>query len=118
MSPRPLGATTITVLNAVHRGHRYGADVMEATGLGGGTVYKILRRLERRESVRGMWEDPEVAERERRPRRRYYRVTADGEVELAAARKRFGALAADLAREPDRTSPDPGHGSDPLPEPG
>ncbi|HZD04763.1 MAG TPA: PadR family transcriptional regulator, partial [Longimicrobiales bacterium] len=111
---------------AVRAGHRYGADILEATGLGGGTVYKVLRRLERRGAVRGRWEDPLVAERERRPRRRYYRITPSGEAELASARERFGALARALGEGPpgpraskrtgERRDPRPGPPDDALPE--
>ena len=39
---------TAAVLLAIRHGHRYGFDVMDATGLPDGTVYPILRRLERR----------------------------------------------------------------------
>lgn len=95
--PRPLGFTTVTVLKAVHEGHRYGAQVMEATGRGGGTVYKILRRLEKGGLVRGEWEEAEVAEAERRPRRRYYRLTSDGRARLEASLRRFAELAGDVA---------------------
>jgi DNA-binding PadR family transcriptional regulator len=38
---------TAAVLMAIRHGHRYGFDVMDATGLPDGTVYPILRRLER-----------------------------------------------------------------------
>lgn len=66
---------------------------MDATGQGGGTVYKVLRRLEDRALIRGAWEDARVAERDRRPRRRYYRVTRAGERELGEAMKRYRELA-------------------------
>jgi PadR family transcriptional regulator PadR len=92
MSPRPLGFVTCLTLRAVREGHRHGADIMDATGQGGGTVYKVLRRLEQRGSVEGVWEDAAVAERERRPRRRYYRLTSAGEAELSAGIERYGAL--------------------------
>jgi hypothetical protein len=39
---------TAAVLLAIVHGHRYGFDIMDATGLPDGTVYPILRRLERR----------------------------------------------------------------------
>jgi len=92
MSPRPTGLVTSLVLRAVAEGHRHGADIMGATGQGGGTVYKVLRRLENRDLVEGAWEDAEIAERERRPRRRYYRLTAQGTAELEAAMHRYGEL--------------------------
>jgi PadR family transcriptional regulator PadR len=92
MSPRPTGLVTSLVLRAIAEGHRHGADVMAATGHGGGTVYKVLRRLENRELIEGVWEDPEIAERQRRPRRRYYRLTDRGTAELEAAMRRYGEL--------------------------
>ncbi|MGD2067975.1 MAG: helix-turn-helix transcriptional regulator [Gemmatimonadota bacterium] len=93
--PRALGFTTVTVLKALDEGHRYGAQIMEATGHGGGTVYKILRRLERSGLVAGHWEDPSVAEAERRPRRRYYRLTPAGGAALESSLRRFAALVDD-----------------------
>ena len=39
---------TASVLLAVRSGQRYGFEIMDATGLPDGTVYPILRRLERR----------------------------------------------------------------------
>jgi DNA-binding PadR family transcriptional regulator len=66
---------------------------MAATGEGGGTVYKVLRRLEERRYVIGRWEDAGIAEAERRPRRRYYRLTRTGDGELARALERYRELA-------------------------
>ena len=44
-----------------------------------GTLYRGLERLESRGLVASRWEDPEIAAMEARPRRRLYRVTAEGE---------------------------------------
>jgi DNA-binding PadR family transcriptional regulator len=85
MSPRRMGAGTTSILQAIATGHKHGADIMAVTGQGGGTVYKVLRRLEIRELIEGAWEDAEVAEAERRPRRRYYRLTAEGRSRLSMA---------------------------------
>ena len=93
MSPRPLGFATASILKAIRDGQRYGLEIIDGTGLGGGTVYKVLGRLEGRGLVRGRWEAPEVAERERRPRRRYYELTPQGQTELAESLERFHALA-------------------------
>jgi DNA-binding PadR family transcriptional regulator len=68
---------------------------MDATELSGGSVYKILRRVERRDLVEGRWEAPEIAEAERRPRRRYYRLTRAGQAALDEALDRFRALTGD-----------------------
>jgi PadR family transcriptional regulator PadR len=51
---------TATVLLAIRSGHRYGFDIMDVTGLPDGTVYPILRRLERRGVLKGDWEDEAV----------------------------------------------------------
>jgi DNA-binding PadR family transcriptional regulator len=48
-----------------------------------GTLYKALDRLERRGYLASEWEDPQIAMSEGRPRRRLYRVTAEGERALA-----------------------------------
>ena len=83
---------TATVLLAVRAGHRYGFDVMDATGLPDGTVYPILRRLERRGVLEGRWEDEDEARREQRPQRRYYRLTPLGESAMAEVVERFPTL--------------------------
>jgi len=50
-----------------------------------GTLYKALDRMERAGLLASCWEDPLVAARERRPRRRLYEVTSAGERALAKA---------------------------------
>ncbi len=51
-----------------------------------GTLYKALDRMQKAGLLESDWEDPVVAARAGRPRRRLYRVTAAGEAELAKAR--------------------------------
>jgi PadR family transcriptional regulator PadR len=80
---------TTLVLQALACGHQYGFDVMDATGLPSGTVYPMLRRLEKEGLVRATWEDAQVARDEQRPPRRYYELTAPGETMLATARSRY-----------------------------
>ena len=87
----PIG--TVMVLHALARGHRYGFDLMEETGLTSGTVYPALDRLEARGLARSSWEDAEVAHREKRPPRRYFAITAAGKTELIEALDRYKALA-------------------------
>ena len=84
----PMTYPTAAVLIAIKNGYRYGFDIMDATGLPDGTVYPILRRLERRAFLTASWENSETAHRENRPARRYYALTADGAnaVQLAAGR--------------------------------
>ena len=92
---RPLGMTTTAILAALRQGARYGLDITQRSGLLPGTVYTTLRRLENRDFIRGQWEDPAIAEAERRPRRRYYQLTRDGERALEAATANLAALSAD-----------------------
>lgn len=83
---RPLGVTTVLILSMIERRVCYGLDIAHRTGLLPGTVYTTLRRLERRGHVTALWEAAEVAEAERRPRRRYYTLTADGRTALERGR--------------------------------
>ncbi|WP_322796953.1 PadR family transcriptional regulator [Tepidiforma sp.] len=50
-----------------------------------GTLYKALDRLRSRGLLVASWEDPAAAEAEGRPRRRLYRITAEGQQALADA---------------------------------
>jgi PadR family transcriptional regulator, regulatory protein PadR len=83
---------TAAVLIAVRHGHRYGFDVMDATGLPDGTVYPILRRLERRGVLEADWEPDADAHAEGRPPRRYYGLTVRGEAVVQEAADRFPLL--------------------------
>ncbi len=96
---RPLGMTTTAILAALQHGARYGLDITQRSGLLPGTVYTTLRRLEKRDLVRGRWEDHAIAEAERRPRRRYYRLTRDGERAFEEATAKLGALGGGLFAE-------------------
>ena len=95
---RSLGMTTVTILAAIERRICYGLDIVNQTGMLPGTVYTTLRRLERRNLIEGQWEDPDIAEAERRPRRRYYTLTDDGRAALDGARDRLQELAFELGR--------------------
>ena len=83
---------TAAVLLAIRSGHRYGFDVMDATGLPDGTVYPILRRLEKRGVLTGRWEEEATAKAEQRPQRRYYALTPVGHEAMAEVEARFPAL--------------------------
>ena len=80
---------TTLVLQALACGHHHGFDVMDATGLPSGTVYPMLRRLEKEGLVRANWEDPETAREEQRPPRRYYELTGEGQTLLVSAKGRY-----------------------------
>lgn len=96
---------TSLVLQALSRGSHYGFDIMDATGLPSGTVYPILRRLDREGLLQSAWEKHADAQREQRPPRRYYEITAAGEALLAEAAKRFRALDQAVRRAPRRLKP-------------
>ena len=87
--PAVLSYAAATVLHAIERGRRYGFEIMEATGLPSGTVYPALRKLEKGGLIHAQWERQSQARAERRPARRYYEVTAEGEAALAAAGARY-----------------------------
>lgn len=93
---RSLGITTVMILTVIERRVCYGLDIVNRTGLLPGTVYTTLRRLERKGHVAGRWEDPEVAESDRRPRRRYYELTPSGRRALEATRAHFEAMGVEL----------------------
>jgi len=88
----------------------YGLQMIEATGLPAGTIYPIIARLERYGWLESRWEDPAEHEAAGRPRRRYYRFTADG-----AERAR---LALAPARRPPRSAAVPLHGASRSGRPG
>jgi DNA-binding PadR family transcriptional regulator len=90
--PRRPSLAVVAVLNAVARGVRYGFDVIETTTLPGGTVYPILSRLERDGHLQSDWESVAVARAEKRPPRRYYRITPAGRRWLDAELARVQAL--------------------------
>jgi DNA-binding PadR family transcriptional regulator len=94
--PRSLGITSLQILGAIRSGSCYGLDIVTRTGLPSGTVYPTLGRLKRAGLVKPRWEDQRIAEREGRPRRRYYELTAAGEAALAKGASQVARLAADL----------------------
>ena len=91
-NPPNLTYPTALVLHALASGHAYGFDIIDATGLPSGTVYPLLRRLERLGCVESRWESHGEAARAGRPARKYYRITGEGREVLARAKTRFAAL--------------------------
>jgi PadR family transcriptional regulator, regulatory protein PadR len=57
-----------------------------------GTLYKALNRMAASGLLESTWEDPGIAEGEGRPRRRLYRVTAEG-MRVLSAQPRPAAVA-------------------------
>lgn len=82
---------TALILHALGAGHRYGFDVMDATGLASGTVYPALRRLEEARLLRGRWEEAPAAHRGGRPQRRFYELTRAGELALREATEKLAS---------------------------
>jgi PadR family transcriptional regulator PadR len=78
----------------------YGLELSEETGLQPGTAYPNHLRLEHEGWVTSRWEDVDPRA-EKRPVRRYYRLTAGGAVQasaaLAGARRPKGAALRSLA---------------------
>ena len=103
---RPLSLAAVRVLAAIAEGTRHGFDIMDAVGMASGTVYPILSRLEKAGYIRGRWEAASVAQRDRRPPRRYYEISAAGSKALAAGaayyRTRGASRSAALTPKPAR----------------
>ena len=97
-----LTTATLAVLNVIMAGSAveepvWGFKICDLAGLGPGTVYPILDRLEQAKWISGCWEAPQPADR---PKRRFYEMTAAGRLELAeaiAARPRIGKVWRQLA---------------------
>jgi PadR family transcriptional regulator, regulatory protein PadR len=84
--------TTAVILQAVANGYLYGFDIIDITGVPGGTVYPALRRLEDEGYLTSEWEEPSIAQSEPRPPRKYYDLTREGRELLAEAVKRYRLL--------------------------
>jgi len=104
MARRRLGPATIEVLHAIAAGHRYGFDIMEDTGLPGGTVYPALAALERDGLVSSSWEDPQVAQADKRPPRRYYEVAHRGRQALQREVERLRRLSGIVQEDDDASA--------------
>jgi DNA-binding PadR family transcriptional regulator len=90
--PRQLSVAALAVLHAVARGVAHGFDIIDDTGLPGGTVYPALTRMERAGLLVSDWEDVDVARAEKRPPRRNYAVTREGLVAMNEALERVRLL--------------------------
>lgn len=80
-----MSSTTLAVLAAFLGAApepRYGLELMKEADVKSGSLYPILDRLEDEGWVIGEWEKTS-AQAAGRPRRRYYRLTAEGSVSAA-----------------------------------
>jgi PadR family transcriptional regulator, regulatory protein PadR len=84
-------ASTV-ILQAISNGYRYGFDIIDLTGVPGGTVYPALRRLEEAGYLASEWEKAAIAQSEPRPQRKYYEITRAGKEILAEATQRYRLL--------------------------
>src|SRR5258708_2150348 len=81
--------SSVVILRAVGNGYLYGFDIIDITGVAGGTVYPALRRLEATGFLTSKWEKQSIAQAEPRPQRKYYELTRAGHDALAEAVKRY-----------------------------
>ena len=89
MSPIRLTHATALICQALASGSRHGFQIMDVTGLASGTVYPVLRRLEKEKAVVSEWEDEVEASAAGRRRRRIYRLTGAGQHLAERARERL-----------------------------
>jgi PadR family transcriptional regulator len=80
------------ILRAISNGYLYGFDIIDITGVPGGTVYPALRRLEEAGYLVSKWEKQSISQSEPRPQRKYYELTRAGREALAEAVKRYRLL--------------------------
>jgi DNA-binding PadR family transcriptional regulator len=97
--------TTAVILQAVANGYLYGFDIIDMTGVPGGTVYPALRRLEDAGYLTSEWEEQRIAQSEPRPPRKYYELTREGRELLAEAVKRYRLLEQTPPKEERATKP-------------
>ena len=97
--------TTAVILQAVANGYLYGFDIIDITGVPGGTVYPALRRLEDEGYLTSEWEEPGIAQSEPRPPRKYYKLTREGRELLAEAVKRYRLLEQTQPKKERATKP-------------
>jgi DNA-binding PadR family transcriptional regulator len=104
-APGPLKVTvpTLQVLDVLlaepERADWFAFEFCRRTGLGSGTVTQVLFRLERWGWLASRWEDAALAFSQRRPRRRFYRLTGEGQrAARELIRRRFPGRLGLLAR--------------------
>lgn len=84
--PRLSGATlkVLSLFLRTPRADRSGSEISKATGVGAGTLYPMLARLEEAGWFESEWENIDPSEAGR-PRRRFYRMTGLGQTRARAA---------------------------------
>lgn len=92
MSKGFLTFSSAFILQAVANEYQYGFDIIDITGLPGGTVYPALRRLEDAGYLKSKWEKLTNRPQGARPPRRLYEITRAGQAALDEAVKRYRLL--------------------------
>jgi PadR family transcriptional regulator PadR len=90
------GAGPVAVLKLLHRGERYGYELVEelntASGgvlaMGQSTLYPMLYNLEAKGYIEGLWREADSGRD-----RKYYRLTAKGKKKLAEETRQWQAVA-------------------------
>ena len=100
-----LSYAATVILQSVSSGYLYGFDIIDITGLPGGTVYPALRRLEENGFLTSKWEHPKISQAEPRPPRKYYEMTKTGREALAEAVKRYRMLEQPQVKRVPRPKP-------------
>lgn len=78
------GVVEIVILGMLSRGERYGSQIVEELSaraelsISAGTVYPLLSRLKKAGVIDSTWQESPVG-----PPRKYYRLTSEGQRELA-----------------------------------
>jgi PadR family transcriptional regulator PadR len=88
---------TASVVQALALGYRYGFDIAAATGLRGGTVYPILRRLQDDGMAKSQWEEVGLSRESGRPARKYYRLSPAAAAFREEARQRMPLIVQNVA---------------------
>ena len=92
MSKGFLTFSSAIILQAVANEYQHGFDIIDVTGLPGGTVYPALRRLEDAGYLKSKWEKLTNRPQGARPPRRLYEITRAGQAALEDAVKRYRLL--------------------------
>ena len=100
-----LSYAAAVILQSVRSGYLYGFDIIDITGLPGGTVYPALRRLEEAGYLTSKWEQPSIAQAQPRPARKYYELTRSGQEALAEALKRYRMLEQQQVKKVSKPKP-------------
>jgi PadR family transcriptional regulator PadR len=91
------GSLELCILAILSRGRRYGYDIVQAlSGEEGliikeGTIYPLLNRLRNESLVDAEWQPSPQG-----PKRKYYRLTPEGERRLEAMRRQWRRFADDV----------------------